>query len=54
MNMETLQMAKPRKSVSIKDLPPPKGFIIIGGAGKRKDDKEENREAQPKTAPLSK
>jgi hypothetical protein len=49
-----MQMAKtPRKSVSIKDLPPPKGFIIIGGAGKRTDDKEENKEAQPKTAPLS-
>ena len=48
-------MAKtPRKSVSIKDLPPPKGFIIIGGAGKRTDDKEESKEAQPRTAPLSK
>ena len=48
-------MAKtPRKSVSIKDLPPPKGFIIIGGAGKRKAEQEEIKEAQSKTAPLSK
>ena len=44
----------PRKSVSIKDLPPPKGFIIIGGAGKRKDDREDSKGTQAKTAPLSK
>ena len=27
------------KSINIKDLPPPKGYDVTGGAGKRKDPK---------------
>jgi hypothetical protein len=33
-----------RKSVSIKDLPPPKGYSIVGGA-KKKDLKEPVRKS---------
>lgn len=41
-----------KKTVNIKDLPPPKGYSIIGGAGKKKELKDGIKEAQPKIARL--
>jgi hypothetical protein len=37
-------MAKaPGKPVNIKDLPPPKGFRIIGGSSKRTESKDDKK-----------
>ena len=36
-----------RKTVNIKDLPPPKGYSIVGGAGKKKEIKDRIKESQP-------
>jgi hypothetical protein len=41
-----------RKTVSIKDLPVPKGFSIIGGSGKKKEVKDTMKETQPRIAKL--
>ena len=40
-----------RKSVSIKDLPVPKGFSIVGGTGKKKDVKEPVKKPVPGRLP---
>jgi len=40
LNTENTSMTKSsEKSINIKDLPPPKGYDVTGGASKRKEPK---------------